>query len=532
MSISMQMLLIAMVYASAQSTRALLFPINNAYNTPLCLGFLVGVITGRPLEGAILGAQIGMLYLGMIAVGGTIPANQQIAGTVGVSFALLGGLEFEMALAIATAAGIAFSSFSTMVNTISIFFANWSMALVKQCKIKQAWRVGFLAPLSVFLIHTVFMFSVISIGTAAAEAISGAIPDWLNTGMAAAAGTLPAIGLALGLRQIGGRGKIWVYVIAFVLASQLGLSTVSIILLATSLVILQISNEMATGQLDTSAFLDSDNGEKRERILTLRDYMGFSLTALHTENWFRNYATQNGPGWVMASIKPLRKLYPNDEQKVCEEALKHNTYTNTTTQAFGAIMSPLLAMEEERAAGNESVTIESIQNFKAGTMGPVASIGDPLCQGVFNLLFKTIGISLVINSNSLLGPWVNFLGVAAVNYGVNILFTWLGYKYGSDLVSRFFRGGVINSILDKAGIVGCAAFGALAVSTVKLSLGIEFMGINLQTDFFDRIMTGILPMILIIVCWSLLRKNKIKMMSLMMLLFFGALILGCLGILA
>ena len=42
---------------------------------PLVSGFLAGVILGDPVKGAMVGAQINILYLGFIGAGGALPVT-------------------------------------------------------------------------------------------------------------------------------------------------------------------------------------------------------------------------------------------------------------------------------------------------------------------------------------------------------------------------------------------------------------------------------------------------------------------------
>ena len=68
------------------------------------------------------------------------------------------------------------------------------------------------------------------------------------------------------------------------------------------------------------------------------------------------------------------------------------------------LLGIIIAMEEERAIkGNEVVPAEAISSIKAGLMGPLASIGDTVNQGIIYTLFLAIGVSLTLDSG--LGAW-------------------------------------------------------------------------------------------------------------------------------
>lgn len=73
---------------------------------PLVSGFLAGVILGDPVKGAMVGAQINILYLGFIGAGGALPGDICLAGVVGTTIAITGNLPVETAMALAVPVGL------------------------------------------------------------------------------------------------------------------------------------------------------------------------------------------------------------------------------------------------------------------------------------------------------------------------------------------------------------------------------------------------------------------------------------------
>lgn len=71
---------------------------------PLVCGFLTGCFLGHPVEGAVIGATINLVYLGFISAGGSMPADMALAGILGTAYAITGGLDADTALAIASSA--------------------------------------------------------------------------------------------------------------------------------------------------------------------------------------------------------------------------------------------------------------------------------------------------------------------------------------------------------------------------------------------------------------------------------------------
>lgn len=74
-------------------------------NRPLLAGFITGIILGQPMEGALIGAGINVIYLGFISAGGAQMGDPSFAGYVGTALALISGLDVSTAMAISVPLG-------------------------------------------------------------------------------------------------------------------------------------------------------------------------------------------------------------------------------------------------------------------------------------------------------------------------------------------------------------------------------------------------------------------------------------------
>ena len=60
---------------------------------PLVCGMITGLILGHPVQGAVIGATINLVYLGFMSAGGSMPADMALAGILGTAYAIVGGLK-------------------------------------------------------------------------------------------------------------------------------------------------------------------------------------------------------------------------------------------------------------------------------------------------------------------------------------------------------------------------------------------------------------------------------------------------------
>lgn len=219
----------------------------------------------------------------------------------------------------------------------------------------------------------------------------------------------------------------------------------------------------------------------------------------------------------------LAKLY-KDKEELAEALTRHLEFFNTEPYIGVVIMGVVIAMEEERALkGDSEVSGEAITAVKTGLMGPMAGIGDTLNQAILMPLFLAITVSLTLDSNlGVAGP----IAFVILNSGVMAIETWFftkyGYILGKSAVSKMLKGGLMNKIVMAAGIVGCAVMGGLTANYVSLSTKLSFgqgdSVINLQTDLFDTIMPKLLPLLAVLLCYYLFKKNlsPVKVMFAMM----------------
>ena len=219
----------------------------------------------------------------------------------------------------------------------------------------------------------------------------------------------------------------------------------------------------------------------------------------------------------------LAKLYKTKEE-LAEALTRHMEFFNTEPYIGVVILGIVIAMEEERATkGDDVVSGEAITAVKTGLMGPLAGIGDTLNQGILYPLFLAIGVGLTLDNNmGLIGPLVFVVLIIGAMWLECWYFIKFGYRFGKDAVGKILDGGLMDKMVNAAGIVGCSVMGALTASYVNLTTKLQFGTgdaiISLQTDLFDAIMPKLLPLGIVLFCYWLFKKNfsPVKVMLVMM----------------
>ena len=178
-----------------------------------------------------------------------------------------------------------------------------------------------------------------------------------------------------------------------------------------------------------------------------------------------NYERMQNGGWCYSIIPAIKKLYPNEEDRIA--ALKrHMEFYNTHPYVSAPVMGVTLALEEERANGAE-INDQAIQGVKVGMMGPLAGVGDPVFWFTLRPILGALAASLALSGN-IMGPLLFFF---AWNI-IRMAFIWytqeFGYKVGTS-IAQDLSGGLLGKITQGASILGMFIIGSLVQRWVSIS---------------------------------------------------------------
>lgn len=247
-----------------------------------------------------------------------------------------------------------------------------------------------------------------------------------------------------------------------------------------------------------------------------------------------NYERLQGLGNTNAFVPVIRELYPGDEAKQAEELKNFLVFYNTEPSWMGTIINGITAAMEEKRANGAEITPDEITTLRSALMGPMAGIGDTVSQSIAYPVLAGICIQLALAGN-FAGPIIFEIAYKVLMLGLGYNMYMLGYNKGRDAIVDLLSTGVINKLLDAVSIVGLMVVGSMTASNVRLDLSfmnftwsnalgdIEF---NVQSGVFDALLPGLLPLLVVLGTWALLRK-KVKPMTLIIIMFaLGFLLVG------
>lgn len=260
------------------------------------------------------------------------------------------------------------------------------------------------------------------------------------------------------------------------------------------------------------------------RLLNKKDIIKSYLIWTFFSHSTYNYERMQASGVVHALAPSLEKMYGKDSDRLKEALKRHMEFFNTEPNVGGSILGIVLALEEQRAKGEE-IDPEMISNIKTGLMGPLAGIGDTIWQGTLSPIALGIFLGMAKEGN-FLGPIFYLLTIAIVLFGLGYLSYTKGYYLGREGIGKIISSGLLDKVTEKATVVGATVLGGLTASYVTLSSSLEVemsTGVlNVQTDILDSIFKGLLPLSITLLTIFLLKKKMNVNIILLVLILIGA----------
>ncbi|MEQ9849512.1 PTS system mannose/fructose/sorbose family transporter subunit IID [Pectobacterium brasiliense] len=262
----------------------------------------------------------------------------------------------------------------------------------------------------------------------------------------------------------------------------------------------------------TAAYSDSKSEKKLFRQLFFRQF-----PLLGTMNFTRMQGLSYG--WALAPM--LKKIYADPHQYL--EALRRNSqFFNSNQHLSPFIMGLTLSMEKERAS-NPQFDTASINGIKVALMGPFAGVGDSFFYGVLRIIATGIAIGLAMQGNPL-GPLLYLLVYNIPSYLIRYYGGVVGYRLGSKYIAEATKSGLLGCITKASSIMGLMMVGAMSASMVKFTTTfkttIAGQPFVLQ-DILDKICIGLIPLLLVLGCFHLLKKKVSPNNVLILLIIVG-----------
>jgi PTS system mannose-specific IIC component len=217
---------------------------------PLIAGFVTGLVVGDVRTGLLIGGTLELMALGVYTYGGATIPEYSVGAILGTYFGK--GQGFEVGLSLAIPAALLLTQVDVLNRFLNFVFVHRADRYAEAGDSKGFDRM------MIYFSHMIWGFSrlipvflAIAFGEPAVQAISAFFENypWINKGIAAAGGILPALGFAMLLKIMPVQKYPAFLLLGFVMFAYLKMPLVGIALaaVAITLVYQQIKYRTAEG---------------------------------------------------------------------------------------------------------------------------------------------------------------------------------------------------------------------------------------------------------------------------------------------
>lgn len=256
----------------------------------------------------------------------------------------------------------------------------------------------------------------------------------------------------------------------------------------------------------------------------------FLRTIPYEHSW--NYERMGNVGFTWALMPILRKLYP--EEAEFRAAMKRHMELYNVTPYIATLPISIAAAMEEVNASDDSFDTSAISNVKLALMGPLSGIGDAFFWGTLRILATGIGTSLALQG-SILGPILFLLVFNVPHYIIRYLLTFVGYRFGSDMITKIQESGLMDTIVKMASIMGAMVIGAMTMEMIAVDIPMA-IGVGEDVTTVAELLNGIFPGFVTLsmfgIVYAMLKKklNPLLIMLIILIVSIACAFFGILGV--
>ena len=100
------------------------YAFTHALRQPLVAALWIGLIMGDVKQAIIIGAAVQILYIGLVAAGSNLPADDCLAGLIAIPIALSAGMTSAQAITLAVPVGVLGVFLDQIRKTVNVVFVH------------------------------------------------------------------------------------------------------------------------------------------------------------------------------------------------------------------------------------------------------------------------------------------------------------------------------------------------------------------------------------------------------------------------
>ena len=204
---------------------------------PLIVGTAIGIGLGDVATGVTVGASLELVFMGVMAIGGTVPPDACSGTAVGTAYAIILGQGVETAFTLAIPASILCQTLFVPLVALRSLWSPMIDKMVAKGDYKGLQRMMPVVSATMYVFKALICGGAVALGSVAVQQFIDVLPAVFLDGMGVAAGMLAAVGFALLLKMMWTKKLAVYFFVGFILSSYLGLPLMAIAILGILYVI-------------------------------------------------------------------------------------------------------------------------------------------------------------------------------------------------------------------------------------------------------------------------------------------------------
>ncbi len=209
------------------------------FGAPLVAGLVCGAMLGDVNYGLQVGATIMEAYVGLLAIGGSLPNEMAVAGYLGVTMTMLAKADPSTGLALSVPLGLLGVLAQNAKMSLNPIWVHKADEYAAKGDIKGIKRMNlFASQIFPFIFYFIPAFLCVYFGGPYFESIMSAVPAQLTKILQLIGHMMPALGMAMLMQSLYKKSLVPFFIIGFVLAAYMNLSTMGIAIVGAALAIM------------------------------------------------------------------------------------------------------------------------------------------------------------------------------------------------------------------------------------------------------------------------------------------------------
>lgn len=218
------------------------------FGGPLVAGLINGLILGDVSYGLQVGGTVMMAYIGLVAIGGSLPSDLALAGYLGVAMTMMAKADPKVGLTIAVPLGLLGLLCFNARMSLNAIWVHKADKYAAEGNTRGIWMMNLVySQIIPFITYFIPAFLCLYFGAPFLEKFLAIVPMQLINALKLMGSMIPALGLAMLMQILTKRSLLPFFIIGFALAAYLKLNIMALALIGVGFGILHVYYTMARG---------------------------------------------------------------------------------------------------------------------------------------------------------------------------------------------------------------------------------------------------------------------------------------------